>query len=107
MGKFIEAPGKAMIVGGTREICAKLYTAIVTLRPDWHSDELDKGVIKVVYSGSASDVPAASRFLAAFCRALSRRLMALPVRKAFRPESASAAGSVDRTSIRRTAATGW
>lgn len=57
MQKFIEAPGKAMIVGGTREICANLYTAIVKLRPEWHSDELDKGVIKVVYSGSASDVP--------------------------------------------------
>ena len=60
MGKFIEAPGKAMIVGGTREICAKLYTAIVELRPDWHSDDLAKGKIKVVYSGTASDVPPVS-----------------------------------------------
>ncbi len=50
---FIEAPGKAIIVGGTREICAKLYAAIVALRPDWHSDDLDKGKIKVVYSGTA------------------------------------------------------
>lgn len=49
--------GKAMIVGGTREICANLYSAIVELRPDWHSGELDKGKIKVVYSGTASDVP--------------------------------------------------
>ncbi|OIH82843.1 DEAD/DEAH box helicase [Arthrobacter sp. UCD-GKA] len=49
--------GKAMIVGGTREICANLYTAIVALRPQWHSDELDKGKIKVVYSGTASDAP--------------------------------------------------
>src|SRR5665647_2230478 len=57
MSKFIEAPGKAMIVGGTREICANLYSAIVALRPDWHSDDLDKGVIKVVYSGTASDQP--------------------------------------------------
>jgi type I restriction enzyme R subunit len=57
MTKFIDAPGKAMIVGGTREICANLYTAIIALRPSWHSDDLDKGVIKVVYSGSASDVP--------------------------------------------------
>ncbi|MET3811760.1 type I restriction enzyme R subunit [Arthrobacter sp. UYEF3] len=57
MQKFIEAPGKAMIVGGTREICAKLYTAIVELRPDWHSDDLGKGRIKVVYSGNATDVP--------------------------------------------------
>lgn len=60
MRKFIEAPGKAMIVGGTREICAKLYTAIVQLRPDWHSDDLGKGKIKVVYSGTASDVPPVS-----------------------------------------------
>lgn len=60
MGKFIEAPGKAMIVGGTREICAKLYTAIVELRPEWHSDDMARGKIKVVYSGSASDVPPVS-----------------------------------------------
>ncbi|GAB3127411.1 HsdR family type I site-specific deoxyribonuclease [Glaciibacter psychrotolerans] len=60
MGKFIEAPGKAMIVGGTREICANLYSAIVALKPEWHSDELDTGVIKVVYSGSASDLPPVS-----------------------------------------------
>ena len=60
MTKFIEAPGKAMIVGGTREICANLYAAIVALKPEWHSDDLDKGVIKVVYSGSASDVPPVS-----------------------------------------------
>ncbi|ALO65797.1 DEAD/DEAH box helicase [Arthrobacter alpinus] len=60
MSKFIEAPGKAMIVGGTREICAKLYAAIVELRPDWHSDDLGGGKIKVVYSGTASDVPPVS-----------------------------------------------
>ncbi|WP_105032383.1 type I restriction endonuclease subunit R [Arthrobacter ruber] len=60
MGKFIEAPGKAMIVGGTREICAKLYTAIVELRPDWHSTDLAKGKIKVVYSGDATDQPPVS-----------------------------------------------
>lgn len=55
MAKFIEAPGKAMIVGATRQICADLYAAIVALRPDWHSDELDRGRIKVVYSGTPSD----------------------------------------------------
>ena len=60
MQKFISAPGKGLIVGGTREICANLYAAIVALRPEWHSDELDEGVIKVVYSGSASDVPPVS-----------------------------------------------
>ena len=57
MRTFIEAPGKAMIVCATRDICARLYTAITRLRPDWHSPELEKGRIKVVYSGTASDAP--------------------------------------------------
>ena len=52
--------GKALIVGATREICANLYSAITALRPDWHSDEIDQGTIKVVYSGSASDTPPVS-----------------------------------------------
>lgn len=52
---FIESPGKAFIVGATREICANLYEEITKLRPEWHADAIDKGVIKVVYSGSASD----------------------------------------------------
>jgi len=49
MRPFIEAPGKAMIVCATREICANLYSAIVALRSGWHSGDLDKGRIKVVY----------------------------------------------------------
>ena len=57
MSKAIECPGKAMIVGATREICADLYDQIVALRPAWHSDAIDKGKIKVVYSGSAGDQP--------------------------------------------------
>ncbi|MDQ0540925.1 type I restriction enzyme R subunit [Curtobacterium flaccumfaciens] len=60
MKPFLESPGKALIVGGTREICARLYSAIVALKPDWHSDALEKGRIKVVYSGSASDQPPVS-----------------------------------------------
>lgn len=60
MKPFIEGPGKALIVGGTREICAKLYAAIIERRPDWHSDALDAGRIKVVYSGTASDQPPVS-----------------------------------------------
>jgi type I restriction enzyme, R subunit len=55
MRPFISSPGKAFIVAATREIGAKLYEEIVALRPDWHDDAVDKGVIKVVYSGSASD----------------------------------------------------
>ncbi|CAI7660354.1 unnamed protein product, partial [Penicillium discolor] len=57
---FIESPGKALIVGGTREICARIYDAIIQLRPDWHSDALDAGRIKIVYSGTASDQPPVS-----------------------------------------------
>jgi type I restriction enzyme R subunit len=47
--------GKAMIVGMTRTICVKLYHQIIALRPDWHSDELDKGMIKVVMTSSSDD----------------------------------------------------
>jgi type I restriction enzyme R subunit len=48
-------PGKAMIVGMSREICARLYAAIIALRPDWHDADIEKGAIKVVMTGSASD----------------------------------------------------
>ncbi len=55
MRKFIGAPGKAFIVGATREICAQLYEEIIKLRPHWHDEAIDKGVVKVVYSGTAQD----------------------------------------------------
>lgn len=47
--------GKAMIVTMSRRIAVELYSKIVTLRPEWHSDDLDKGRIKVVMTGSAAD----------------------------------------------------
>ncbi|WP_081454916.1 MULTISPECIES: type I restriction endonuclease subunit R [Thermus] len=47
--------GKAMIVCMSRRICVELYNEIVRLRPAWHNDGDDKGVIKVVMTGSASD----------------------------------------------------
>jgi type I restriction enzyme R subunit len=47
--------GKGMIVCMSRRICVELYNEIVRLRPDWHHDDDDKGVIKVVMTGSASD----------------------------------------------------
>jgi type I restriction enzyme R subunit len=47
--------GKAMVVCMSRRICVEMYNAIVQLRPDWHSDDDDKGVLKIVMSGSASD----------------------------------------------------
>jgi len=49
--------GKAMIVGMSRDICAHLYNEIVALRPEWHDPNPEKGVIKVVMTGSASDKP--------------------------------------------------
>jgi type I restriction enzyme R subunit len=47
--------GKAMIVTMTRKIAVNLYDEIVKLRPDWHSDDLTTGKIKVVFTASASD----------------------------------------------------
>ncbi len=50
--------GKGMIVCMSRRICVDLYNAIIRLRPQWHSDDDAKGQIKIVMSGSASDVAA-------------------------------------------------
>lgn len=48
-------PGKAMIVAMSREICVDLYNAIIAIKPEWHHLDTDKGVIKIVMTGSASD----------------------------------------------------
>ncbi len=32
-----------------------MYNAIVALRPDWHNEDDDKGIVKVIMTGSASD----------------------------------------------------
>ncbi len=48
-------PGKAMIVAMSREICVDLYDAIIALKPEWHNDDPNKGAIKIVMTGSASD----------------------------------------------------
>jgi type I restriction enzyme R subunit len=47
--------GKAMIVCMSRRICVDLYTQIIKIRPDWHSDDDTDGTIKVVMTGSSSD----------------------------------------------------
>jgi len=49
--------GKAMIVAMSREICVHLYDEIVALRPEWHDPDPEKGAIKIVMTGSASDKP--------------------------------------------------
>ncbi|CAM3811223.1 type I restriction endonuclease subunit R [Vreelandella rituensis] len=49
--------GKAMIVAMSRDICAHLYNEITALRPEWHDADPEKGAIKIVMTGSASDKP--------------------------------------------------
>jgi len=47
--------GKAMVVCMSRRICVELYREIVTLRPAWASPDDERGAVKVVMTGSASD----------------------------------------------------
>ncbi|MDI3236124.1 type I restriction endonuclease subunit R [Exiguobacterium antarcticum] len=47
--------GKSMVVVMSRRIAIDLYQAIIKIRPKWHSDDDDKGAIKVVMTGSSSD----------------------------------------------------
>lgn len=48
---------KAMMVVSSRQICVDLYNEIIKLRPEWHSDNINEGAIKIVMTGSASDTP--------------------------------------------------
>jgi len=47
--------GKGMIVSMSRRIAVDLYEEIIKLRPDWHSDDLTKGMIKVVMTATSAD----------------------------------------------------
>ena len=49
------AEGKGMIVCMSRRICVEMYQEIVKLRPAWRNSDDDKGAIKVIMTGSASD----------------------------------------------------
>ncbi len=49
--------GKGMIVSMSRRIAAELYDEIIKIKPHWHSDNLDKGAIKVVMTSASSDGP--------------------------------------------------
>ncbi|MDE0267456.1 MAG: type I restriction endonuclease subunit R [Acidimicrobiaceae bacterium] len=53
--RFEVMEGKAMVVCMSRRICVDLYDRLVRLHPDWHHLDDDKGEIKVVMTGSASD----------------------------------------------------
>jgi type I restriction enzyme, R subunit len=49
--------GKAMVVCMSRRICVELCREIVALRPEWDDEGDERGAIKVVMTGSASDPP--------------------------------------------------
>jgi type I restriction enzyme R subunit len=54
--KRLEAmDGKAMVVCMSRRICVELYRELVRLRPDWHHEDDERGGLKVVMTGSASN----------------------------------------------------
>ncbi|MEA3496495.1 MAG: DUF3387 domain-containing protein, partial [Bacteroidota bacterium] len=53
--------GKGMIVSMSRRIAADLYDEIIKIKPEWHSDDLDKGVVKVVMTSASSDGPKIAR----------------------------------------------
>jgi type I restriction enzyme, R subunit len=47
--------GKALVVCMSRRICVALYDEIVALRPAWQNADDDKGPLKVVMTGKASE----------------------------------------------------
>ena len=48
--------GKAMVVRMSRRICVDLYRELTVLRPEWHDDDYAHRAVKVVMTGSASDL---------------------------------------------------
>ena len=53
--RLAAADGKGMIVCMSRRICVDLHDLIIQLRPHWYDADDDKGAIKVIMTGSASD----------------------------------------------------
>jgi type I restriction enzyme, R subunit len=53
--RFAALDGKGMIVCMSRRICVAIYNEIVKLRPGWHSDDDEQGVLKIVMTGAPSD----------------------------------------------------
>lgn len=47
--------GKGMIVTMSRQIAADLYEQIIAIRPEWHDNDDERGAVKVIITGSASD----------------------------------------------------
>lgn len=53
--RLLAAKGKAMFVCMSRRICVALHNEIIKLRPHWYDAADDKGSVKVIMTGSASD----------------------------------------------------
>jgi type I restriction enzyme R subunit len=53
--------GKGMIVAMSRRIAANIYDEIIKNKPEWHNDDLKKGVVKVVMTSASSDSPNISK----------------------------------------------
>ena len=53
--RVVGMDGKAMIVCMSRRICVALYDQIIKLRPAWHSEDDESGVLKIVMTGAASE----------------------------------------------------
>ncbi|MDG6027863.1 MAG: type I restriction endonuclease subunit R [Candidatus Brocadia sp.] len=49
------AEGKAMFVCMSRRICVALHNEIIKLRPHWYDAADDRGSVKIIMTGSASD----------------------------------------------------
>ena len=47
--------GKGLFVAMSRRVAVELYDEVIKLRPEWGSDDIKKGFIKVVMTGAASD----------------------------------------------------
>ena len=57
-----EVFGKAMLVEMSRRNAVRLYNEIVKLRPEWESNDLNRGKVKVVMTSSAADGPEMAKF---------------------------------------------
>ncbi|MCX8093724.1 MAG: type I restriction endonuclease subunit R [Candidatus Goldbacteria bacterium] len=53
--RFETFEGKAMFVCMSRRICIDVYNEIVRQRPQWCNDDDEKGIVKVIMTGSAAD----------------------------------------------------
>ena len=53
--RLVAMDGKAMVVVMSRHIAVDLYRELVALRPAWHGEADEHGILKVVMTGSASD----------------------------------------------------